>query len=331
MSHQFEWDFRVGPTAISATRRGLASIRGDLAEVLRLLDLANLYDKRIDHDTWQAVRTAMLNRGPADLSQPLPPDASKRFLSLLSQSGRLGESLRRLHDLRALEQLVPDLTHARGLLQFNAYHRYTVDEHSIRVVEHLASLQSDRGTPGEVYRSITNKSTLHLAALLHDLGKGYAEDHSEVGARLARQTATRLGLPEHDAETLVFLVLKHLRMSHLAQQQDIHDDSVVVQFAVEVGSPEVLKMLYVLTIADLAGVGPGVLNDWKQQLLTDLYEHTLQLLASDSPAQAASERLQSRRDELLSLAAWRLRAVRRDEELVGVLDGGRLVFGHERA
>ena len=102
-----------------------------------------------------------------------------------------------------------------------------------------------------------------------------------------------------------FLVLKHLRMSHLAQQQDIHDESVVVQFAVEVGSPEVLKMLYVLTLADLAGVGPGVLNDWKQQLLTDLYQHTLHLLTSHSPAEAASERIRQRRDEIISLARRR--------------------------
>src|SRR5581483_9006197 len=143
------------------------------------------------------------------------------------------------------------------------------------VVEHLASLRNDRSIAGDVYRSIKNKATLHLAALLHDLGKGYGEDHSEVGARLASQTVTRLNLPEHDAENVCFLVLKHLRMSHLAQQQDITDDSVVVPFAVEVGSPEVLKMLFVLTLADLSAVGPGVLNEWKQQLLTDLYEHTL--------------------------------------------------------
>lgn len=302
VSHQFEGDFRVGPRSIWATRRGLARLRGDLGEVLRLMDLANLANKRVDHHTWQAVRAAMMNRGAADPHKPLPTEVSERFLSLLSQPARLGELLRRLHDLRALEQIIPGMTHARGLLQFNAYHRYTVDEHSIRVVEHLTSLQNDEGKPGEVYRSIKQKSILHLAALLHDLGKGYVEDHSEVGARLAEQVTARLGLGEREAETVRFLVLKHLRMSHLAQQQDIHDDSVVVPFAVEVGSPDVLKMLYVLTLADLAGVGPGVLNEWKQRLLTDLYEHTLHLLTSESPLEAASERISRRRDEVLSLA-----------------------------
>lgn len=301
-SHRFDGDFRVGRTTVAATRHGQEKLRGDLAEVLRLLDVANLYDKRIDHDTWQAIRAAMLSRGPADPDQPLPPAVSERFLSLLSKPARLGELLRGLHDLRVLEQLIPGMTHARGLLQFNAYHRYTVDEHSIRVVEHLTSLQADRGAAGEVYRSIKSKAILHLAALLHDLGKGYAEDHSEVGARLAVQTAARLGLTEHDTETLRFLVHKHLRMSHLAQQHDINDDNVVVPFAVEVGTPEVLQMLYVLTLADLAAVGPGVLNEWKQHLLTDLYEHTLRLLASDSPADAANERLRERREQIMELA-----------------------------
>ena len=302
ISHQFERDFRVGPKSISVTKTGLPKLKGDLSEVLRLLDLANLHDKRIEHATWQAIRSAMAIREPMDLNQPLPKEVRQRFLSLLSQPARLGELLRRLHDLRVLEQVIPGMTHARGLLQFNAYHRYTVDEHSIRVVEHATSLLNDPGTAGEVYRSLKNKAILHLAALIHDLGKGYAEDHSEVGLRLAIQTAERLELPQHDAETLKFLVHKHLRMSHLAQQHDISDDNVVVQFAVEVGSPERLKMLYALTLADLAGVGPGVLNQWKQELLTDLYQHTLRLLSSDSPADAASERLRERREELMSIA-----------------------------
>jgi [protein-PII] uridylyltransferase len=301
-SYRFERDFRIGPTYVSATREGLARLPSDLSEVLRLLDLANYANKRIDHATWQAIRTAMKDRGIADPSQPLTASVRDRFLSLLSQPPRLAESLRKLHELRVLEQIIPAMTHARGLLQFNAYHRYTVDEHSLRVVDELTRLQNDGGVPGEVYRSLRDKRTLHLAALLHDLGKGYVEDHSEVGLRVAERVASRLHLPEHEAETLKFLVHKHLRMSHLAQQHDIHDSNVVVQFAVEVGSSERLKMLYVLTLADLAGVGPGVLNDWKRELLTDLYRQTIELLASDSPADAASERLHNRREEILSLA-----------------------------
>ena len=303
LSHQVEGDFRVGPTEISATGRGLTKVASDLGQVLRLLDLANHYDRRVAHATWETIRTAMSEREPADPSEPLAPDVAQRFLSLMSQPMRLSELLRRLHELRVLEQIVPGMNHARGLLQFNAYHRFTVDEHSIRAVECVTDLQTDAGLPGELYRNLKQKRTLHLAALIHDLGKGYVEDHSDVGRLLAEQLGHRLGLPPHEREQLMFLVHKHLRMSHLAQQHDIHDDNVVVQFAVEVGSSENLQMLFLLTLADLAAVGPGVLNEWKQQLLTDLYEHTVQLLASDSPADASNQRLLARRAELESLVA----------------------------
>lgn len=301
LSHQVEGDFRVGPTEIAATRRGLPKLTGDLGEVLRLLDLANYYDRRIAHDTWEAIRSAMSERQEPDPSEPLPQNVAERFLSLMSQPMRLSELLRRLHELRVLEQIVPGMSHARGLLQFNAYHRYTVDEHSIRAVEAVTKLQTDRGLPGELYRSLKQKRTLHLAVLIHDLGKGYVEDHSDVGRTLAEQLGARLSLSSRETEQLTFLVHKHLRMSHLAQQHDIHDENVVTQFAVEVGSSENLQMLYLLTLADLAAVGPGVLNEWKQELLTDLYEHTVQLLASESPADASNQRLVQRRQELLAL------------------------------
>lgn len=303
LTHRFENDFRVGPNIIKLNKQGLSKIRGDLGEVLRLVDLANLYNKRIDHGTWRAIREAASKMPPADPDEPLREDIAKLFLSLLSQPARLGELLRRLHELRVLEQLIPGMSHARSLLQFNAYHRYTVDEHTLRAVEYLTKLMHDKGVPGEVYRGIKQKHVLHLAMLIHDLGKGYVEDHSEVGRRLAEQTGHRLGLSREETEAVMLLVHKHLRMSHLAQQHDISDDEVVVQFAVEVGSPELLQMLYVLTLADLAAVGPGVLNDWKKELLTELYQHTLRLLSSESPATAMTARRRARVDELISAAA----------------------------
>jgi [protein-PII] uridylyltransferase len=301
-SHQFERDFRVGPKSVFATKSGLKKLQGDVAQVLRLLDVANLYDKRVDQHTWQSIRLSMAAQPIPGQDEPVPEELARRFLSLLATPSRLSDSLRRLHELRVLERIVPAMSHARGLLQFNAYHRYTVDEHSLRAVEAVTKLQQHPGVPGQVYRSLRDKRILHLAVLIHDLGKGYPEDHSELGAKQALQLGKRLRLSADETEQLSFLVLKHLRMSHLAQQHDINDADVLVPFAVEVGSPEMLKMLYVLTLADLTAVGPGVLNDWKQQLLTDLYEHTLSLLASDSPAVQASERQRSQRDELLLLA-----------------------------
>ena len=304
VSHQMEGDYRVGPTAVAASRRGLKKLQqGDISEILRLLDLANLHDKRVEHATWETIRRSMADQAPPSAHAELPPLIAERFLELLSQPARLGELLRRLHALRVLEQIIPAVSHARGLLQFNDYHKYTVDEHSIRVVEALTGLLVDQGSAGEVYRQLRHKRTVHLAALIHDLGKGFPEDHSELGKRIAEELAVRLRLPEQEGETLAFLVHKHLLMSHTAQRHDINDDKVAVQFARVVGSVQNLQMLFVLTCSDLAAVGPGVLNDWKLQLLTDLYNHTLHILTSDSPETGSLLRIQKRREDLRKAAA----------------------------
>lgn len=313
-SHRAEQDFRVGPSSIRASNRGVARLRGNLAEILRLMVLSSLYNKPIAHDTWEAVRSEM-DRRADEPETPLSAEARGLFLDLLAQPAQLGPLLRRLHRLRVLEQIVPDMQHARCLLQFNSYHKFTVDEHSLRAVEAVTGMMNEKGPLGDAYRAVKNKRVLHLAALLHDLGKGYEEDHSEIGRRIAIETAQRLELPPEETETLAFLVHKHLRMSNIAQQHDIHDDRVVVPFAAEVGSAELLRMLYVLTCADIAAVGPGTLNAWRRQLITDLYFHTLELISSGSPEETADLRVRERRRAVESMtqalpdAAWWARQV----------------------
>lgn len=298
VSHLVEGDFRVGPQHIKATQRGLKKVTSDLDQVLRLMGLANLYSKRIDHDTWEAIRDAMTHR--QDLK--VTPEATERFLDLMAQPGQLGDQLRRLHELRVLEKLVPPMTHARCLLQFNEYHKYTVDEHSIRAVQAVTEFMQEPGALGEAYRNLRQKRTLHLALLLHDMGKGFVEDHSEVGRDIARQMAEQFCLPLHEAQILEFLVHKHLVMSHLAFRRDLNDEQVVVRFAVEVGSPEVLQMLFLVTAADLAAVGPGVLNQWKLELLTELYRRTMRYLAGDTPGSGnGATALALKRDELRAM------------------------------
>lgn len=297
-SHRMEGDFRVGPVHISATRRGKEKLRADLSEVLRLMDLANRTKTRIHHETWQMIRESMLEATSIQLS----PQAAKRFRSLLDQPGDLGDLLRRLHEMRVLEKIVPPMAHARHLMQFNEYHKYTVDEHSIRAIESATEFQQRDDSLGRAYRKVKKKWLLHLALLMHDLGKGFSEDHSDVGARLAGETAPLLGLGEDDTEILKFLVQKHLVMSHLAQWRDTNDDNVVIQFAVDVGSAEVLRMLYVLTCADLAAVGPGVLNKWKLDLLKQLYRRTRAHLAGDISPEEEDRWLTERRRVLNQLA-----------------------------
>lgn len=294
LANRYEGRYRVGLRNVSVAKKYLAQVAHDPAEVLKLMELASLFNKRIDHRTWSAIRRAMIAQGPKE------PDveASRRFLSLFGQPQRLGEQLRRLHELRVLEKLVPPMAHARCLLQFNDYHKYTVDEHSFRTIESAVEFRDRTDALGVACNQIKRKDLLHLTLLLHDLGKGFPEDHSVLGARLAEEACQRLGMPEADVEIVRVLVLKHLVMSQLAQWRDTSDPKVILQFAFDVGSPEVLKMLYVLTCADLNGVGPGVLNDWKLRLLTDLYHQTMPHIAGDAAPDPRDREVAASREEI---------------------------------
>jgi [protein-PII] uridylyltransferase len=293
--HRLESDYLVGPVGMMVSRRGMARLRGNLTAIMELVDLANLHDVPVASFTWEEIR-----REAARLPPQLPPEASRHFLSLLAHPGRLGGLLRELHDVEILERFLPDFARARGLLQFNQYHKYTVDEHCIRAVEFAEKLIDNVGPLGRVYRGLKDKQLLHLALLIHDLGKGLLEDHSEVGVRIAAQAGWRLGLPPHETEIVKFLVQKHLRMNHLALRRDTSDEALVVRFAVEVGSPELLQMLYVITAADLGAVGPDVWDGWKSQVLTDLYHRTMQQLAGDSPATTTDQLFERKRDLVLA-------------------------------
>ncbi len=298
VSHQVEGDFWVGPREIVATRRGLLKLRSNANEILRLVDLANLYDKRIAQSTREAIRAAA-----PQMSSELGREAASRFLSLLGQPARLGELLRFLHETAVLEKIIPGFAHARSLLQFNEYHKYTVDEHCLRAVERCTEFAADRGPLGRTYGRVRRKAILHLALLIHDLGKGLPGDHSDVGREIAAEVASRLYLNPTDTEDLKFLVHKHLLMSHLAFRRDTSDEQLVVRLAVEVGSPELLRMLYLLTAADFAAVGPGVWNDWKAEVLTDLYRRGMARLGDETATARAAARLEGRRSQVLAALA----------------------------
>ena len=279
LGRKVEDDYHIGKHEINATPRAIARLSQHREEVLKLVDLARREGKRINQDTWYFVyRTA-----PQYSSQPKPA-INERFMKLLEDPIRLGELLRRLHELGVLEKIIPAFAHARSLLQFNQYHKYTVDEHCIRTVEEATHFAERQDTLGDVYRSLKNKATLHLALLVHDLGKGYEEDHSEVGRRIAHETALRLALPSDQAKTLEFLVHRHLFMSHVGLKYDTSQTQLVTRFAEEVGSQSRLDLLYLVTCADLAGVGPDVLSSWKVELLTELYVRASRQLAAEAGA-----------------------------------------------
>lgn len=274
VTRQIGENFLMGPLYIGVNKTAIDAVQGDLSEVLRLMQLAAVHAKKIDYPTWDAIRRTMTNNPEIELTR----QSAEQFIALLANTKMLADLLKLLHEMRVLEKILPDFKHARGLLQFNEYHKYTVDEHTLRAIGILTEFEQEQTAKGKAYRSIQDKSVLHLALLLHDLGKGYPEDHCQVGGEIAKATGERLCLSGDDTKTIQFLVQNHLLMSHLAFHRDINDEEMVAEFAANVGSVRLLSMLYVLTCADIDAVGPGVLTPWKQELLTDLYRHAKNIL-----------------------------------------------------
>ncbi|MEO1992207.1 MAG: [protein-PII] uridylyltransferase, partial [Pirellulales bacterium] len=285
--HRVDGCYAVGPGRIQTLRSAPAEATDSVEGALRLLELSGVYGLPVDHEAWQKVRAAVQQR-----CEPVVHESRQRFLSLFEVPDAIGTALRSLHEVGLLQQIVPPFARARHLLQFNNYHKYTVDEHCITSVEKAVALADDEGWLGVVWRQIKRKRTVLLALLIHDLGKGFDEDHSEVGARIAIDVANLFQLPDDETEILHFLVLRHLCMAHLAFRRDVDDDSLVVRFARDVGSPEVLRMLTVITAADVTAVGPGTWTRWKGDLLGDLYYRTMSYLDGESPSHRAKKTAQ---------------------------------------
>lgn len=289
-----EADYQIGSREIAATQQGRAKLERQLGEALRLLDLARLSDLRIAQDT-----NYLVYRSAPNYSNELTPQLKADFLQALDNPHGLGRLLRRAHELGVLEKFLPDFARARCLLQFNQYHKYTVDEHSIRAVEEATRYATRGGRSGRAYDSLDRKWFLHLALLIHDLGKGQEEDHSVVGERIAGQTAERFELPADDRDTLMFLIREHLSMNRIALRRDISNPDTITAFAELVGTAERLKLLYLLTLADMCAVGPEVMTKWKGDMLGSLYERTRRRLQPDGD-DSPGRRVRARRE-----ACWR--------------------------
>jgi [protein-PII] uridylyltransferase len=207
------------------------------------------------------------------------PEANRIFMQLLTGRVNPEATLRRMNECGVLGRFIPEFGHVVAMMQFNMYHHYTVDEHLIRTVGMLTDIErggsaSDLPLSTELIKTIQNRRVLFVAAFLHDIGKGRLEDHSLVGAEIARKLCPRLGLSQAETDTVVWLIEQHLTMSNIAQSRDINDPRTVRDFADIVQSPERLKLLLLLSVADIRAVGPGVWNGWKGQLLRTLYAET---------------------------------------------------------
>ncbi|HEY0335490.1 MAG TPA: [protein-PII] uridylyltransferase [Stenotrophomonas sp.] len=232
--------------------------------------------------------------------------ARERFLGLL-RGPRAVETLARMARLGALGQWIPAFAQVSGRMQFDLFHVYTVDQHTLMVLRNIALFASGRADERfsithEVWPRLRKPELLLLAGLFHDIAKGRGGDHSELGAVDARVFCQAHQLSDGDTELVAWLVEQHLRMSVTAQKQDISDPEVIHRFASLVGSRERLDYLYLLTCADIAGTSPKLWNAWKDRLLADLYFAARRALRDglEHPA-PREERLQEARESTRAL------------------------------
>jgi [protein-PII] uridylyltransferase len=229
------------------------------------------------------------------------------FMAILRSPHRVVEALRTMHHLRFLNHFIPEFGRLYCKVQHDAYHIYTVDFHSLFAVEELFKIwqgEYDKsfGLLSKVANDIEKRELLLLAALLHDIGKGQGKDHCNKGADMIPTIARRIGLNKEDASRLKFLVRNHLLMTHISQRRDLHDDALIVEFARQMGMSENLRMLFLLTVADIRAVGPDVWSAWKGLLLQELYEKTYDVLErGDFYLESRSERIRNRKRRVVEL------------------------------
>ena len=263
--------------------------------LLQLFETARSRGLKIDGDLLDEVHNQMDSVSSEAFRTP---EVSRVFLQILAGPGGVASTLEAMHRAHLLEKIIPVFATLRGLMQFNQYHKYTVDEHTILAVAKAEAFAQEPSVIGQVCQEMKRKDLLHLAILLHDLGKGRKEDHCEVGKVIAEETAARLGCDELETRTLVFLVHRHLLMAHTAFRRDPYDEKVLVPFAKAVGTPDVLRKMLVLTAADIAAVGPGVLTKWKESLLTELFLRTIPVLSGERAGTPGPERFRQLVEEV---------------------------------
>ncbi len=207
------------------------------------------------------------------------PAARDLLLDICRSWGRVAVTLGEMHELGLLGRYLPEWGALTCLVQYDVYHKFSADRHSLLAVEHLEALAPGQSAEtrgaAQVLADVDKPELLMLGMLLHDIGKAKGHGHVAKGIPLVRELAERIGLPPDDAGAVEFLVAHHLTMSHIAQRRDIDDPKTVVDFAAAVGDAQRLRMLYLLTWADMRAVGPGVLTPWQAQVLHELYARTL--------------------------------------------------------
>ncbi len=266
------------------------------------------------------------------------PVIRARFFRIIEEDRRLYETLLLMNELRFLGRYIPEFDRIHCKMQHDYYHNYTVDEHSIRAVRELVETPQGEAAHQEPFRIAYRRAVeagdrplLLLAVLLHDVGKGYGSGHAVRGAKLAEAIGRRLGLAEEERETLQFLVLHHLAMAHVAQRRDLHDERTITGFARLAGTLERLRALFLITRADLKAVGPGVWNEWKSSMVTELYNEAARAIeAGGERRDQLEEKARRRREEVARLLEGRPPSGWVEEELSLLSSRAFLVYHPEK-
>lgn len=248
----------------------------DPVNLIRIFRLAQKNNLAFHPDAMRTVTRSLklINTGLRDNE-----DANRLFMEILT-SDNAETVLRRMNESGVLGHFIRAFGKIVSMMQFNMYHHYTVDEHLIRCIGFLQDIErggnEEFTVASDLFRKIRpeHRRVIYIATLLHDIAKGRPEDHSVAGAKVARRLCPRLGFSAADTELVAWLIEEHLTMSTVAQSRDLSDRKTIENFAAVVQSVEQMKLLTILTTADIRGVGPGVWNGWKAQLIRTLYYET---------------------------------------------------------
>ncbi len=259
--------------------------------------------------TRKALRLIRENLHHVDDDFQRNPESISIFMRILDCEKRVMRSLMAMNDVGLLARFLPEWEHIVYRWQHILYHTYTVDVHSIFLVEELRRLwqgdyQEAQPELTEMMQAVEDRPVLFLGCLLHDIGKGLGGDHSELGAERARRCVERMGLDRERVDRIVFLVRFHLQMSHLAQSRDLSDPKLIVEFARLVENRTQLRDLYLMTFADIRASSSKAWTDWKGQLLRELFERTSEFIESgaDDPTKAI-ELIERRVEQRRTMAA----------------------------
>jgi [protein-PII] uridylyltransferase len=287
---------RVAPFVLDGGRLTIPStdfFKEDPVAILRLFHVAQEHDLDIHPHALRAI-TRSLRLVNAALREG--PEANRLFLEILTSKKDPETALRRMNEAGVFGRFIPDFGRVVAQMQYDMYHVYTTDEHTLFAIGILhqletGALKSELPLATSVMPTIASRRALYLATLLHDIAKGRGGDHSVIGEKIALKLGPRLGVTAEETETVAWLVRWHLLMSSIAFKRDLGDPQTIQSFVERVQSPERLKLLLLLTVADIRAVGPKVWNGWKAALLRELYHSAFELISGGATAAARDSRI----------------------------------------